>query len=846
MRKFTLKLTMAVVAVVAGFASCQDYHEDLYADLKKSIAVCDTTYSHATISLQNQIDSVAQVLSQDSTNLAGRIAFLSESLQKSQKSLDSLIDTLAGEYRVDTAEIYSLIRNNQDSIDALKAQIVALLASQQQIQDNKDSIAALKAQIGTLLASQQQIQDNKDSIAALKNDIAEIQTLKQQITDLQNDLKDTANYLIATAIAEYLKIADTASLVQKSDMQAKFSALMDSLSAHRDSIEKFSGFMDSIKVHRDSLDNYKKYIDTLFAKVQRIHSEINTKILDFVDAQITSIQIQQINSGAFMNFATPYGVKSNILAVNWGEFKDDVTFPTISSAVRGPVFTSDEIATSITIPAGKVITSSDSTDNAGVVYLTLNPIENDFDGKEVSLINSNGDVAMTSTLEKTNDLLTFGYGWGTKAAIAGNGSQVLYKAPFQINEDNLDIFSTDLLEPYKSIVKNFINDRYFDPTQLFWASMEVLNEFGSAYAVKASYKDSLRNGKNVTDYQFINKSVITNFEIAAIAQKPLNINAFDAIKEKTSQHRDIPTIPYDKIKELYGKVANYNLNLQFDTVSVDLPSFNIQINESNLYGADFSTLVLEVDYEYPDKDGYYVDTDGTIKHNGNMSHDVAIVTTTSMTTLTDSINAAIKRGIKKNLDYVAELLNTNTNNVIVSIENSFNDEINNIINSINGKLEDIEKVLTKIQKYVKKGQRVINSTYANKIVDKANAFIKQFNNIKNDPAILVDPQLFYLNDKNELISISEAADAPTTFSGTGALDLIMSSLTSEFIVPAYKKYITVLGKKGQCGADFDQVLEGGQSVAVLENLSAGDYTIKYSFVDYAGNISTRVFYIRVI
>lgn len=824
MRKFTLKLTMAVVAVVAGFASCQDYHEDLYADLKKSIAVCDTTYSHATISLQNQIDSVAQVLSQDSTNLAGRIASLNESLQKSQKSLDSLIDTLAGQgiCTVDTAAIYAKIKNNQDSIDSLRSRM---------------------AEIANL---QQQIQDNKDSIAALKNDIAEIQTLKQQITDLQNDLKDTANYLIATAIAEYLKIADTASLVQKSDMQAKFSALMDSLSAHRDSIEKFSGFMDSIKVHRDSLDNYKKYIDTLFAKVQRIHSEINTKILDFVDAQITSIQVQQINSGAFMNFATPYGVKSNILAVNWGEFKDDVTFPTISSAVRGPVFTSDEIATSITIPAGKVITSSDSTDNAGVVYLTLNPIENDFDGKEVSLINSNGDVAMTSTLEKTNDLLTFGYSWGTKAAIAGNGSQVLYKAPFQINEDNLDIFSTDLFEPYKSIVKNFINDRYFDPNQLFWASMEVLNEFGSAYAVKASYKDSLRNGKNVTDYQFINKSVITNFEIAAIAQKPLNINAFDVIKEKTSQHRDIPTIPYDKIKELYGKVANYSLNLQFDTVSVDLPDFNIQINESNLYGADFSTLVLEVDYEYPDNNGFYIDTDGTIKHNGNMSHDVAIVSTTSMTTLTDSINAAIKRGIKKNLDYVAELFNTNINNVIVSIENSINDEINNIINSINGKLEDIEKVWTKIQKYVKKGQRVINSTYANKIVDKANAFIKQFNNIKNDPAILVDPQLFYLNDKNELISISEAADAPTTFSGTGALDLIMSSLTAEFIVPAYKKYITVLGKKGQCGADFDQVLEGGQSVAVLENLSAGDYTIKYSFVDYAGNISTRVFYIRVI
>lgn len=824
MRKFTLKLTMAVVAVVAGFASCQDYHEDLYADLKKSIAVCDTTYSHATISLQNQIDSVAQVLSQDSTNLAGQIASLNESLQKSQKSLDSLIDTLAGQgiCTVDTAAIYEKIKNNQDSIDSLRSRM---------------------AEIANL---QQQIQNNKDSIAALKNDMAEIANLKQQITDLQNDLKDTANYLIATAIAEYLKIADTASLVQKSDMQAKFSALMDSLSAHRDSIEKFSGFMDSIKVHRDSLDNYKKYIDTLFAKVQRIHSEINTKILDFVDAQITSIQVQQINSGAFMNFATPYGVKSNILAVNWGEFKDDVTFPTISSAVRGPVFTSDEIATSITIPAGKVITSSDSTDNAGVVYLTLNPIENDFDGKEVSLINSNGDVAMTSTLEKTNDLLTFGYGWGTKAAIAGNGSQVLYKAPFQINEDNLDIFSTDLLEPYKSIVKNFINDRYFDPTQLFWASMEVLNEFGSAYAVKASYKDSLRNGKNVTDYQFINKSVITNFEIAAIAQKPLNINAFDVIKEKTSQHRDIPTIPYDKIKELYGKVANYSLNLQFDTVSVDLPGFNIQINESNLYGADFSTLVLEVDYEYPDNNGFYIDTDGTIKHNGNMSHDVAIVSTTSMTTLTDSINAAIKRGIKKNLDYLAELLSTDINNVIVSIENSINDEINNIINSINGKLEDIEKVWTKIQKYVKKGQRVINSTYANKIVDKANAFIKQFNNIKNDPAILVDPQLFYLNDKNELISISEAADAPTTFSGTGALDLIMSSLTAEFIVPAYKKYITVLGKKGQCGADFDQVLEGGQSVAVLENLSAGDYTIKYSFVDYAGNISTRVFYIRVI
>lgn len=817
MRKFTLKLTMALVAIVVGFASCQDYHEDLYADLRKSIAICDTTYSHATISLQNQIDSVAQVLTQDSTNLAGQINQLNQDIANYQHVLDSIADSLG------------------NVIDNLGGSRIDTIYSKDTIYYCDVDTAAINAKI----------KQNKDSIDVLLGKIADVETLKQQVTALQNDLKDTANYLIKEAIANYLLISDTADLVQKSEYQAEFQALMDSLAAHRDSIDKFSGFMDSIKVHRDSLESYKRYIDTLFNRVKRLHSEINDKLMTIVDAQITSIQIQQINSGVFMNFATPYGVTSNVLAVYWGTFKEDVDFPSLSGAVRGPAFLPGEIATSITIPEGTVITSSDSADNAGVVYLTLNPVENDFDGKEISLINSKGDVAMTSKLEATDDVLSFGYGWGTKAAIAGGASQILYKAPFKIDSDNLDNFKADLFAPYKSILKKVIETKKFDPTEVFWSTMETLNQYGTAYAVKATYKDSIRNGKEITDYQTIEKSVVTNFAIAAIAQKPLNFNALEAIGTKTSQHKDLPLIPYEKIKQLFSKAIGYELNISFDNVDVDLPRFNITIDESSLYSGNLSLGVLEVGYSYPDPAGYYLDGT-TIKHNGNSSNGTTFVTIESLQTAEDSINAAIIRGIKKNLDYVAELLNTNTNNVIVKIEKAFNDELNKIINEINGKLDKIENIVAKIQKYAKKGQKVLNSTYANKVVSFGNKVIEKLNNVKNDPAILCDPQLFYLTADNDIISISERADIPTTFSGVGSLDLIMSSLTGEFIIPAYKKYITVIGKQGQCGDDFDKVLEGGQDIAILENLTAGDYTIKYSFVDYAGNISTRVFYIRII
>lgn len=855
MRKFTLKLTMVLIAIVAGFASCQDYHEDLYADLKKSVSICDTTYSQATVSLQNQIDSVAQVLKQDSLNLAGQIKQLDQNIADQMHVLDSIIDTLSSIIdtipgcTVDTAEIFAKIRANKDSIVSLEEKLAAIGLLKQQIQDNSDSIDIMKgaiiAQTAALIALEKQIQNNKDSIDTLNVKIGEIATIKQQIADLQNDLQDTANYLIKSLIADYLRIADTASLVQKSKYQAEFQALMDSLAAHRDSIDKFSGFMDSIKVHRDSLDSYKKYIDSLFNRVNRLHSEINSKLITFIDAQITSIQIQQINSGVFMNFATPYGVSSNLLSVFWGTFKEEVDFPSLSGAVRGPAFLPGEIASSITIPDGTVITSSDSADNSGVVYLTLNPVENDFDGKTVSLVNSKGDAVMTSTLKATDDLLSFGYGWGTKAAIAGNGSQLLYKAPFQITEDNLDVFKADLLAPYKNIVKKIIETKKFDPTEVFWAAMNCLNEYGTAYAVKATYKDSIRNGKAVTDYQTIEKSVVSNFEIAAIAQKPLNFNAFEAIKTKTSQIRDIPFIPYEKIKNLFSKAISYELDIQFDNIDVDLPSFNLSIDESRVFPGDFTFNTLEATYEYPDPAGYYI-AGTTIKHNGNMLTDKAEVTVASLANLEDSINAAVKRGIKKNLDYVADLLNTNTNNVIVNIEDSFNEELNTIINEINGKLDDIENIVKKVQRIAKKGQRVLNSTYAAKIVNFGNRVIEKMNNIKNDPAILCDPQLFYITDNNDVITLSERADIPTVFNGTGSLDLIMSSLTAEYLIPAYKKYITVIGMQGQCGDDFDTVLEGGQNIAVLENLTAGDYTIKYSFVDYAGNISTRVFYIRVI
>ena len=65
---------------------------------------------------------------------------------------------------------------------------------------------------------------------------------------------------------------------------------------------------------------------------------------------------------------------------------------------------------------------------------------------------------------------------------------------------------------------------------------------------------------------------------------------------------------------------------------------------------------------------------------------------------------------------------------------------------------------------------------------------------------------------------------------------LMTSLTEEYIVPAYMKYIAVLGSDGK--PYMSRLQRGSEKVSELD-IPMGDCEIVYQVMDYYGNIVTK-------
>ena len=74
-----------------------------------------------------------------------------------------------------------------------------------------------------------------------------------------------------------------------------------------------------------------------------------------------------------------------------------------------------------------------------------------------------------------------------------------------------------------------------------------------------------------------------------------------------------------------------------------------------------------------------------------------------------------------------------------------------------------------------------------------------------------------------------------TINGSGPTTFIMTSLTEEYIVPAYRKYIAIV-QNGSVLKYYS--VDGKEKIAQL-NLPIGDSEIVYQVSDFYGNVVTK-------
>ena len=470
-----LLFAVALVAATSSFVSCKDYEGDNYAELNEKYTALQAAYLAQVSAMQDY------VLTSRYNSETGYSAAELAAKGTIKKRLDDL--------EKDTASLAARIAANNKAIataQGLAERDSAYLRSLLKGWDNGGKLGDMVAEAAGLLT-------------ALKSDTAKYNFAYDTLSTYYKQWN------------EAVKVADSAwNFVNKGKVNV--------LGKDIENLQEMATLYDS------AIADLHERIDSLCDEMDAIKETIKK--------EVTGIEIQGTINPIYGTFAYPVGLKSYVLATYYGEIDAPVFFPAGDTdgdadfwvgGVAG-VLTSelkDIKAPGFGGPAAfkqnKGIVMDETVGNAGTLYVTVNPSNVDFTGKEFSLRSSNNAVSkvVLSDLVATDDVLT----WGARRASA-NG---FYKATATISKDvvkdvalsfNFDAIKTEA----KGILDNFTStsarEAVVDIAKLGLAVMNAMPKNVPQLGVQAQWKDDLTGWKNY----------VSKYELAAVSAKPLGFD----------------------------------------------------------------------------------------------------------------------------------------------------------------------------------------------------------------------------------------------------------------------------------------------------------------------------------
>ena len=760
-----LLFAVALVAATSSFVSCKDYEGDNYAELNEKYTALQAAYLAQVSAMQDYVltSRYNSETGYSAAELAakGTIKARLDDLEEYQESLEN-----------DSFPKYAkLIHENNLAI--AKAQGLA----------ERDS-----AYLRSLLAGW----DNGGTLGDMVAEAAGLLTALKSDTAKYNFAYDTLSTYYKQW-NEAVKVADSAwNFVNKGKVNV--------LGKDIENLQEMATLYDS------AIADLHERIDSLCDEMDAIKETIKK--------EVTGIEIQGTINPIYGTFAYPVGLKSYVLATYYGEIDAPVFFPAGDTdgdadfwvgGVAG-VLTSelkDIKAPGFGGPAAlklnKGIVMDETVGNAGTLYVTVNPSNVDFTGKEFSLRSSNNAVSkvVLSDLVATDDVLT----WGARRASA-NG---FYKATATISKDvvkdvalsfNFDAIKTEA----KGILDNFTStsarEAVVDVAKLGLAVMNAMPKNVPQLGVQAQWKDDLTGWKNY----------VSKYELAAVSAKPLgydflyNVSYADKVvklqnaliaKEKAYSQEVINQVAQALAFSLnLGTISTPNVVVDATGVKIVIPansltvSGNVQVEGNNVIipAGHFSAGVPSADTQLT----YSVS-------NNKIEIDI--------TPLFQAIETAI----------------------------------NNQLGKVNTTVEtNVTKVL-------------------NKVIDIENKIFGKVASFAGNPNRFILPAMLASNQSLGYFYPSRNWFSPTQVKAGETIKLYPTSLTGEVVAPAFKKYVAILtgptaGKNYNTG-DLNTVLEGNKynlsqpiEITLTEK---GVYEFIYEALGYNGKISGKKYYIEV-
>ena len=603
-------------------------------------------------------------------------------------------------------------------------------------------------------------------------------------------------------------------------------------------------------------------LDSLSNEVSRLEKKLSSmfeNVYDAIAKSITNIQIEEVMSNAIGGYN---GVISNLKTtklVGYYGTTDEINFPT-----HDPIFFKDAGMPAI-------------TKSFGEIQLTVNPLDKDFSGVSVSLVNTlNQESSIKlSKLEAYDKLLMTGLTGNTRARSASRGGANmtaddysgtgLYKTTATIDGNSVEDPRLHMAVD-KSAVKEAVKAAWHDLKEVYnqrrlgAVQGETVNKIANAIystvsgisterlAIKTTAKyettDSLTGNKITSE-----KTVVSPYDLSGVMVKPLG---FESLPE---QYRDSIRVfkkAKKAIKKLNTRIAKKiirTINKEADLNNIDKQIKDLQIKIKKVKPipdsmkiikqvVDIDTIVtvkVPVDYTTTVRIDTVlalnvpveVEFDAVVPKNFSFDESTHKVTVTEWGDLDKTVNVVtnINFVYSRDVRFQKEL----ETDVRFWIQKEFSfdmsdmvDNVNNaldVVTSVDGLCNSVQKIIDNIYKYEGKllAGNYLNRIY--KLIDKASAYSAQGIYKLFQPVLLIN------SDKG--FGFAGIRGVPATVTGT--VEVIPTTYSNGLVAPVYKKYISVNGANGK-------VLNEGQvTLDITSNLKEGYNTVEYYAIDFYGN-----------
>ena len=781
-----LLFSALLVGGASTFVSCKDYDSD------------------AAYEAQAQANkTIAQLIAQqakDVEDLNLKLQAIKPCSCTDEKTKKLIEDQIASNAKI-IAELKRQMTDNITNDEAVKDAIATL---------SKQTILGSYATLNEAIQKSDAYQDILLKLAGNNKELAD--SVKTIWGDLYGD-KETGKVGITKNVDQLLKDMTYTKALAKADSQR-----IDTLSARLykeieiatnkvvgmiPTDEKINGMIGS-----QLADYYTK--TQIDSKIKGLQGQIDTlknSVDDILNKQVSGIIIQASESPITGYENTPFGVQVNFLGAYYGHADEGVEF------------------------AGKKLAGtliSDAADNAGIIYVTVNPANVDPSAINLKLVDSQGNEAPYK-LEwaNTDKILTAGV--SRAVSTSKNG---FYAVKVSLDEKSLNkakVWTSEDAQELKSVAKNLLNKlRHPKSTNLQLGNIastinSTFNNRLKLYAVEATWTQRGLDGK------LVDKKVTSAYKLAASPMSPLS---FEFLKDGINV--DLPSIP-----TLQSKI-NFD-NYKFTWTPIEhMGDVKTKVTLEGIPDVDNIKINGEVWVPKPQVGVTIVGKDqitGTLSEDGKtVNFDLSSLGATADVTI---------GSVKINPNDVHVTVGKTSGKYDVTIPmDEFNKIIDNINNQVGNMIGNVNGMVDKVNKF--------SDEIDGQLISRINTYINKFENLLTKSNSLLQPAMFYRTNSGsfgQLARVAEGASYLKLNGSEASTVFVASSYTAELLAPAYMKEITVDGGAtltgaGQSGSKV--VLKNGQYKVGFKATKAGVYTITYNAVDYFGKTVSKKFYVKVV